>query len=273
MTDVDGVVVTHGPNADLPRCVAALGASVSSLVLVDNLPRTPLPAVPNAVVVENSTPRSYAVNVNLAVARTHAPYVAVVNPDCVPDDGAIERLCGFLDDHPRAALAAPQLRWPDGRPQPTGRSFPTVGATLVRRTPLRLLFPPFEIQRNHYRLGHRDAPWRADWLLGAFWVLRRQAFDEVGGMDEGYPMYVEDIDLCARLDAAGHERWVFPGAGAVHEYQAVIDRRFLSRRNAWHLRSMARFVRRHPHLVLGREAARPGHARRGDDVANKSWRT
>ncbi|HSP01888.1 MAG TPA: glycosyltransferase family 2 protein [Acidimicrobiales bacterium] len=250
MHPVDGVVVTHGTNDDLTSCITSVSRDVRSLVIVDNLPPTPLPDVPNGVVVTNPQPRSFAENVNLAVARTEAPYVAVVNPDCVPDPGAISRLCAFLDDHPRAGIVAPQLRWPDGRRQPTGRSFPTVGATLVRRTPLRLLFPPFDLQRRHYRLGDQADPWPADWLLGAFWVVRRRAFDEVGGMDERYPMYVEDIDLCARLRAAGHERWVLPEAGAVHEYQAVIDRRFLSRRNVWHLRGMARFARKHPALLV-----------------------
>lgn len=257
MPAVDGVVVTHGTNPDLEACVEAVAAAVRTVVVVDNLPPTPLPEVPNGYVVSNDAPRSFARNVNLAVSHTDAPYVAIVNPDCVPDAGAIHRLASFLDDHPAAAVVAPQLRWPDGRPQPTGRSFPTVGASLVRRTPLRLLFPPFELQRAHYRLGAHTGPWQADWLLGAFLLVRRRAFDAVGGMDEGYPMYVEDIDLAARFAAAGFERWVLPEAGAVHEYQAVIDKRFLSRRNLWHLRSMARFARRHPGLLLRRREVTP----------------
>lgn len=252
MPAVDGVVVTHGPNPDLPACIDAVAAAVRRVVVVDNLPPTPLPDVPNGRVLRNDVPRSFAQNVNLAVAHTDAPYVAIVNPDCVADPGAVDRLVAFLDAHPRAAVVAPQLRWPDGRPQPTGRSFPTIGASLVRRTPLRLLFPPLERQRAHYRLGAPTEPWQPDWLLGAFLVVRRRAFEAVGGMDEGYPMYVEDIDLAARFAAAGFERWVLPDAGAVHEYQAVIDKRFLSRRNLWHLRSMARFARRHPGLLLRR---------------------
>lgn len=250
MPPVDGVVIAHGAHRDLPACIEAVAGAVRSVVVVDNLPPTPLPEVPNCRVLRNDVPRSFAQNVNRAVSHTDAPYVAIVNPDCVADPGAIERLVSFLDQRPRAAIAAPQLRWPDGRPQPTGRSFPTIGASLVRRTPLRLLFPPFERQRAHYRLGTHQEAWQADWLLGAFLVVRRRAFDAVGGMDEGYPMYVEDIDLGARLSAAGFERWVLPDAGAVHEYQAVIDKRFLSRRNLWHLRSMARFARRHPGLLL-----------------------
>ena len=262
MSAVDGVVVTHGANDDLTACIIGVSREVRSLVLVDNLPPTPLPSVPNGMVLANPQPRSFAENVNMAVAATDAPYVAVVNPDCVPDPGAIAGLCAFLEDNPRAAIVAPQLRWPDGRQQPTGRSFPTVGATIVRRTPLRLLFPPLDLQRNHYRLGDRTDPWRADWLLGAFWMIRRQAFDQVGGMDEGYPMYVEDIDLCARLRSVDHECWVLPEAGAVHEYQAVIDRRFLSHRNVWHLRGMTRFARKHPGLLVRPRSGRGTVARR-----------
>ena len=74
--------------------------------------------------------------------------------------------------------------------------------------------------------------------------------DEIGGWDAGYRHYVEDIDLCYRAARAGWERWYVPAAVVRHEYAAVIDRRFLSRHTLWHLRGMARFVRKHPERLL-----------------------
>jgi GT2 family glycosyltransferase len=70
--------------------------------------------------------------------------------------------------------------------------------------------------------------------------------DELGGFDAGFRMYGEDIDLCYRAARAGWERWYVPAARVRHEYAAEIDRRFLTRRSVWHLRSMARYVRKHP---------------------------
>jgi GT2 family glycosyltransferase len=74
--------------------------------------------------------------------------------------------------------------------------------------------------------------------------------DEIGGFDESFPMYGEDIELQYRARCAGWERWYVPGATAAHDYQRVVDRTFLSRRTWWHLRGMAQYVRRHPETLL-----------------------
>ena len=145
----------------------------------------------------------------------------------------------------KISRAAP-LRAPLSR-----RSFPTVGATLVRRTPLRLLFPPLRHQRRHYLLDERPSePVPTDTMLGAFLVLRRAMLDEIGGWDAGFRMYCEDIDLNYRAARAGWERWYVPAAVVRHEYAAVIDRTFFTRHTLWHLRGMARFVRKHPERLL-----------------------
>lgn len=254
---VGAVVVVHGMNDDLATCLSTLARQCDEVVAIDNLPQPEtraLLAEAGVRVIANPHVASFAHNVNTGVESLDTDYVAVVNPDAVADAECIETLVDFLESRRTAGVVAPQLRWPDGRLQPTGRSFPTVGATVLRRSPLRRLWPPADRQTHHYRLDRTgtDEPWRADWLLGAFWVVRRSAFDRVGGMDGGYRMYVEDMDFCARLAEQGLERWVVPAATAVHEYQAVIDRRFVSMRNWWHARGMARFARRHPTLLARR---------------------
>ena len=122
-----------------------------------------------------------------------------------------------------------------------------MSGTLVRRTPLRLVFQPRERQRSHYLLDERpEQPVESDWMLGAFLLLRREMLDELGGLDAGYRLYGEDIDLCYRAARAGWERWYVPAAVVTHRYDAVIDRRLLTRRTLWHWRGIARFVRKHP---------------------------
>src|SRR5581483_8372524 len=105
----------------------------------------------------------------------------------------------------------------------------------------------FERQRVHYLLDERPTePVEADWMLGAFLLLRRAMLAEIGGFDAGFRMYGEDIDLCYRAARAGWERWYVPAAVVRHEYAAVIDKRFLTRRTLWHWRGILRFVRKHP---------------------------
>ena len=131
-----------------------------------------------------------------------------------PDAGAVAVLVAFMDAHPRCGIAGPQIRWPDGTWQPSRRASRRSRGTIVRRTPLRRLSPPYETQREHYLLDERPTePVQADWMLGAFLLQRRAMLEEIGGWDAGYRHYVEDIDLCYRAMRAGWERWYVPGGG------------------------------------------------------------
>jgi GT2 family glycosyltransferase len=245
------VVVSHGHAAELAESLPALAPQVGELVVVVNVPE-PLPELPpNARTLENPEPRSLAANINAGIAQTEGDFVVIANPDAVPEPDAVRILREFAEAHPRCGIAGPQMVYPDGRWQPSRRRFPTVTGTLVRRTPLRRLFPPLERQRRHYALDERPTEAvQADWLLGAFLLARRTMLDELGGWDPGFRHYGEDIDVCYRAAKAGWERWYVPAAVVRHEWAQVIDRRFLTRHTLWHLRSMLRFVRKHPERLL-----------------------
>ena len=258
---VSAIVVSHGHADVLDRSLPLLAAQVDEVVVVANLPGSTNELSSGASVIENLEPRCLAANVNVGIAATSGTYVLFANPDVAVEPGCVEALASFMDAHPRCGIAGPEMLWPDGTWQPSRRLFPTVSGTIVRRTPLRRLYPPYERQRAHYQLDERPRePVEADWLLGAFLLQRRTMLDEIGGWDAGYRHYVEDIDLCYRAMRAGWERWYVPAAVVTHAYAAVIDRTFLSRHTLWHLRGMARFVRKHP------EALRPTHTadRRGE---------
>ena len=240
------VVIWTPGDPDPGTCLESLAPEVDELVLVANPGGAPS-SPSRTLVIHNERTRGFGANINRGVAATTAPYVAASNPDIRATPGAIAALREFADSHPRCGIAGPDLRYPDGRRQPSRRSFPTVAGTLVRRTPLRLLLDPQRRQRRHYLLDeHPDQPVESDWLLGAFLFLRREMLDELGGLDEGYRLYGDDIDLAYRAREAGWERWYVPDAVVVHDHQAVTDRRFLTRRTLWHWRSIFRFVRKHP---------------------------
>ena len=241
------MVVSHGHARELERLLPALLPQVDELVLVANLPGS-VGEVPNgARILHNERPRNLAANVNAGLRATIGELVLFSNPDALPAPDAVARLREFMESRPRCGMAGPQTLYPDGRWQPTRRRFPTVGGTIVRRTPLRLLLNPLERQRAHYLLDERPTdPVQAEWLLGFFLLMRRQMLEELGGWDEGFRHYGEDIDLAYRAAGAGWERWYVPAAVVTHEWAQVIDRTFLSRHTLWHLRSMLRFVRKHP---------------------------
>jgi N-acetylglucosaminyl-diphospho-decaprenol L-rhamnosyltransferase len=248
---VSAVVVSHGHAGELARSLPALTPQVDEVVVISNVPGSAEGAPQGVIVLDNPRPLSLAANVNLGIAATAGEYVLNVNPDAIAEPGAVAALVGFADRHPRCGIASPQMRWPDGSWQPSRRRFPTVRGTIVRRTPLRRIRPPYETQHDHYQLDERPTePVQADWMLGAFLLMRRELLDEIGGWDAGFRHYCEDIDLCYRAAQAGWERWYVPEAVVTHAYAAVIDQRFLSRHTLWHARGMARFVRKHPERLL-----------------------
>ena len=248
---VSAVVVSHGHAAELERSLPALVPQVDETVVIGNLPGSILNVPEGVRVLQNSRPRSLSANVNAGTAATKGGYVLAANPDAIPEPGAVAALAEFADGRSRCGIAGPQMRWHDGSWQPSRRRFPTVRGTLVRRTPLRYLRRPYERQREHYLLDERpDGPVEADWMLGAFLLMRRELLEEIGGWDAGFRHYCEDIDFCYRAKLAGWERWYVPQAVVTHDYAAVIDKRFLSRHTLWHLRGMARFVRKHPERLL-----------------------
>jgi GT2 family glycosyltransferase len=242
-TGVDAVVVTHGPQPELERCLSALAPQVDDLVVVANPPAPELAAT----MIVNEKPLGFAANANKGIAATSAKYVVVANPDTEARPDAVRLLKRFAELHPRAGVIGPQMLYPDGRWQPSRRRFPTVSGTIVRRTPLRRILLPQTRQLDHYLLEERPTePIQADWMLAAFLLLRREMLDELGGFDAGFRLYGEDIDLCYRAAKAGWERWYVPRATVRHAHDALTDRRFLTRRTLWHWRSIARFVRKHP---------------------------
>jgi N-acetylglucosaminyl-diphospho-decaprenol L-rhamnosyltransferase len=244
---VAAVVVSHGNAQDLERLLPVLASQVDELVVIANVPGSVGAVPPGTQVVANAHARGFGANVNTGVAMTTAEFVCSVNPDAIPRPGAIDELRRFLAERQRAGVAGPAMVYPDGTLQPSRRRFPTVAGTIVRRTPLRLLFDPYRLQRRHYHLDERPtAPTEADWMLGGFLMMRRAMLDELGGFDEGFFLYGEDIDLCYRAWQAGWECWYVPAAVVEHEHQAVTDHRLLTRRTLWHWRGILRFVRKHP---------------------------
>jgi N-acetylglucosaminyl-diphospho-decaprenol L-rhamnosyltransferase len=240
---VAGVVVTHGSDPDLERCLAALAPQVDELLVVAN---PPAPTI-DAELIVNARPLGFAANANLGIAATTAPLVVVANPDTQARPDAVGLLREFAETHPRAGVVGPQLQFPGGSWQPSRRRFPTVRGTLARRTPLRKVLRPETRQVDHYQLDERPTePVQADWMLAAFLLLRREMLAELGGFDPGFRLYGEDIDLCYRAAKAGWERWYVPEAIVTHAHAAVTDRRFLTRRTWWHWRGIGRFVRKHP---------------------------
>ncbi len=204
---VDVLVVTHGTaelTAEALRRLLDTEQGADLRVLVhdnaspDNTVAVLAARVPEAEVVASPVNAGFAAGVNALLARSTAPWLLVLNSDAWPAPGAVGALVEALQAHPRAGLAAPRLESPDGDLELSAFPFPSVlGA--VRAAMLRE--------------PHPFAPADVDWVVGACWLLRREA---VQPLDESLFMYGEDVDLCWKLRKAGWRVRYEPAALVVH---------------------------------------------------------
>jgi N-acetylglucosaminyl-diphospho-decaprenol L-rhamnosyltransferase len=181
---------------------------------------------------------------NLAIRRGDAPYVLVLNPDTRVTDRALDRMLELIDANPSIGIAGCRLEREDGTfDHAARRGFPTITGALGHFT--RIGRRPAAPERlAQYRTpGVERGP--VDAVNGAFMLMRRAALDDVGLFDEGYWMYMEDLDLCYRMAEAGWITWYEPSVTVVH-VKAGSSGRLRSPRldYAFHY-GMFRFYRKH----------------------------
>jgi N-acetylglucosaminyl-diphospho-decaprenol L-rhamnosyltransferase len=154
---------------------------------------------------------------NRGVRETATPYVLVVNADAWLVDAAAERLVAFAEQRPRAGFVAPRLRNPDGTLQRSVRAFPTTWRLATEYLFLRKVAPGSHLLNAFYGAGFdHDEIREVDFAKGAAFLLRREAFDDIGPFDERFFLFSEETDWCYRLHEAGWEVLFYPGAEAVH---------------------------------------------------------
>lgn len=245
------VLVHYETPGYLRACLTSLASAppraACDIVVVDN---SRLPEAADAVVAEFPGVRvsrpgrnaGFAGGVNHGFAVTDSEYVVVLNPDIVACAGALDALVQFMDAHADVGLAGAQLRNPDGTLQFSSRTFYTLPAILLRRTPLGRLFPDSRAVREHLMLDWDHAtPRDVDWVLGAAMIVRRSAVHEVGPADERFFLYFEDVDWCYRMHQAGWRVAYVPNAVMVHHHQRESARGLASRGLRIHLASTLKF--------------------------------
>jgi len=182
--------------------------------------------------------------VNQVATRTAAPWIAAANADIELTDGALPAMLRAGAEHPRAGAIAPQLLLGDGRVQHSVHPFPTAVVTLLYNLGLPQAIPVLGDRLTIEGRWDPTRPRNVDWALGAFVLLRREAFDAVAGFDEHQWMYAEDLDLGWRLRQAGWRTWFEPSAVVRHADAAATSQVWGSERSerwmwstyAWMLR-------------------------------------
>jgi N-acetylglucosaminyl-diphospho-decaprenol L-rhamnosyltransferase len=242
------VVVNYNAGEALRACVASVLAEEPGpeLVVVDNAStdgsvEALLRAFPAVRVVRSGGNLGYARAANLGSAATAAPVVAVLNPDTVLAPGVGLAVVARFAAEPDLGAAGPRLNNQDGTVYPSARQIPSI-LDAVGHGLLFFVWRDNPFTRRYRETGADPArPRDVDWVSGAAVWLRRAALDDVGGWDERYFMYVEDVDLCWRLRRAGW-RVAYEPAGTVEHLLGVSTAGRPYRMIAEHHRSLLRFA-------------------------------
>lgn len=208
----------------------------------DGTPELIASRVPEASIDAGAENLGFAAGVNTLLDRSTAPWFLALNSDAWPEDGAVGRLVETAMEHDRAAAVAPRLQRPDGTLEHSTHPFPSLpvaaamaagaGRWLPRRLGDRLLLEP--------AWDHRR-PRDVDWAVGAALLLRRRAVDDIGGFDERFFMYAEDLAWCHRARSRGWTIRFDPGAVVVHVGNASGESRYGGRRSRAYLENTHRW--------------------------------
>lgn len=241
-------VVSHGQGALVDAFLSDLErhCSVSlEVIVVINVPeddafvRRPRPFP--VTVVRNTQPKGFGANHNAAFEISGGEVFVIANPDIRLTHDPLPALLD-LAHRPGVGICGPKVVSPAGVTEDSARHFPTVRRLLERR-----LRRP---RRLDFAIG--DTPLKVDWLAGMFLALRREVYRSLGGFDERYFMYCEDVDLCYRAGKAGFDVLLQPAACVVHDARRESHRS--ARHMLWHIASTARFLLSQPRELEGRGA-------------------
>lgn len=282
MSKVDVVVVAYNSRSHLRAAVEPLTKDDRvAVVVVDNASADGcLETVADLDIRTIRLDRNggFAHGCNTGLREGEAPYVLFLNPDAVIEPGSVLRLASVLEEEPGVGAVAPKIVDSEGRVDISLRRFPRARSTFAQALFLHRFFPraPWvdEVVREPSMYERPGSP---DWVSGACLMLRRTQLEQLGGWDQGFFLYCEDIDLCRRVRATGLQVRFDPSAVAVHEGGASHPRAELLPVLA---ASRIRYAAKHgglaastleragvalgafTHMLVGRgAAARRGHAR------------
>ena len=244
------IIVTHNSQPVLDGCLVALVEATDDLdfelIVIDNNSDSDPTAVvtryfPNARLLPQAKNRGFGAACNEGAAVARGRHLMFLNPDVVLDRSAIVRLDQTLSQGLRIGAVGGRLRFSDGTFQPTCRRFPTIGNVLFSRgSIIGRIFG----RSNRYTLPDFEEPTVVSAVAGTMMMVRADLFRRLKGFDRRFFMYMEDTDLCFRLDRRGFSNLFAPGAGGVHHWAQGSNVGRI-RRAWWHHSSLWKYFMKH----------------------------
>lgn len=227
--EISVIVVTYNSSTFIERCLLSIFEMLKKveheIIVVDNASRDNTGEIvqerfPQVVFIQNLMNLGFSKANNLALRRAKGDFVLFINPDTVWNKGDIQKAIQFLREHPRIGVLGARLVLSDGSWQKSYGNFPTLGRELKEALFLPRLFPRSEWSRGLFIHEDRMERRAVDWVSGTFFLCKRDVMINIGGFDERFFMYYEDIDLSKRIRGTGKEIYYYPEIEIIH-YQKI----------------------------------------------------
>lgn len=194
---------------------------------------------------------------NLGATHAKGEFVIVSNPDVFVNETTMQTLVDYMEQHPEVGLAGPRLKYYNGETQATCRRYMSFLDLVIKRTPLKRI-PVYRRRLKNYLMEDFDHSQSSevDLITGAYFIMRRAVYNEVGGFDPRYFLFMEDYDLCLKLHLAGYKVVYHPKSEALHYHKRLSDGNIvwlLGRKMFWfHLFSAFKYFWKWKHYSLSK---------------------
>lgn len=248
--DLSVIIVNYNSGRFIMKCIDSIIKSKDNLkkeiIVVDNASgdgsdRLIALAFPDIVIIRNKVNLGFAKATNIGIKNSTGRYLLLLNPDTEITGNALEKLINFLRDTAEAGIVAPKLLYPDGSLQFSCRLFINFRIIILQRTFLGKFFKNSGTIKKYLMSdwNHNETR-KVDWLLAACMMIPRTVINRIGGLNEAYKLYFEDVDICYRMKLASLGVYYYPDAVVIHDHQRGSAGKF-SIKTIWHIQSAISF--------------------------------
>lgn len=256
--DISIILVSWNVRDLLRQCLGSvnnqqstlLGPPSAEIIVVDNastdstvqMLRDEFPAVR---VIANSQNVGFTRGNNQALAQARGRYLFLLNPDTELAPNTLAKLTAYMDTHPRVGIVGPKLFYGDGSVQSSRRRFPSLATAFLESTKLQDWFPRNHALTTYYMLDTTDdETLQVDWVNGSAMFVRRELYEQIGGLDEQFFMYSEELDWCYRAKQAGWQVVYLPDARVTH-YEGKSSEQAVAARDIYFHSSKVSYFRKY----------------------------
>lgn len=253
MIDLSIIIVNWNVAALLSACLDSIRASSPQcsveIIVVDSASAdNSVPMLrdhyPDVTLLAQSENVGFTRGCNIGMAQAHGRYLFLLNPDTEIIGSALDRLVHFMDAYPDAGIAGAHTLNTDGTYQSTRRRFPTLATAIFESTWLQGVAPRAILDRYYVNDAPHNVTLEVDWVQGSALIARREVFEQIGGLDEGFIMYSEELDWCKRAKSAGW-RVMFVSDAVIIHHGGKSSEQVAPRRHILFQQSKLRYFRKH----------------------------